>query len=117
MDRRFQGIVAMRHGKHEAGLALLQVAVNDLHNAGYALYHTAALAELPDALGRTGQIGSPLRVIDEALGQSTRTDERWCMAELLRVKSRNAFASSHANSHRAGRGSPSAIARLGAPVQ
>jgi hypothetical protein len=30
-------------------------------------------------------------VIDEALGQPTRTDERWCMAELLRVKSRNAL--------------------------
>jgi hypothetical protein len=48
----------MRHGKHEAGLALLQIAVNDLHNAGYALYHTAALAELVDALGRTDRLAA-----------------------------------------------------------
>jgi predicted ATPase len=86
MGRCFQGIVALRRGKHEAGLALLKAAVNDLREAGYALYHTIALAELADALGRMGQIERSLTVIDEALAQSTRNDERWCMAELLRVK-------------------------------
>ena len=86
MGRCFQGMVAMRRGKQEAALGLLQVAVNDLRDAGYTLYHTAALAELADALGRTGQVGRAFTVIDEALAQSTRNEERWCMAELLRVK-------------------------------
>jgi predicted ATPase len=86
MGRCFQGIVAVRRGHHEAGLGLLQVAVNELRNAGYALYHTASLAELADALGRRGQISNALIAIDEALAQATRNDERWCMAELLRVK-------------------------------
>jgi hypothetical protein len=86
MGRCFQGIAAMRHGHDEAGLGLLQAAVNDLRDAGYALYHTSSLAELADALGRTGQTGNGLTAIDEALAQATRNDERWCMAELLRVK-------------------------------
>ncbi len=86
MGRCFQGMVFLRRGKHEEGLKLLQVAVNELRDAGYALYHTVSLAELADALGRTGEIGRALTVIDEALMQSTRNDERWCRAELLRVK-------------------------------
>lgn len=86
MGRCFQGMVAMRHGKSEAGLALLQQAVTDLNNAGYALYHTVATAELANALGRTGQSDRGLSVIDKALAQSIANDERWCMAELLRIK-------------------------------
>ncbi len=86
MGRCFQGIVAMRRGQDEAGLVLLQTAVNDLCDAGYALYHTTSLAELADAFGRMGQTGKGLTAINEALAQATRNDERWCMAELLRVK-------------------------------
>jgi predicted ATPase len=86
MGRCFQGMVAMRHGKSEAGLALLQKAVTDLNDAGYVLYHTVALAELADALGRMGQNDRAVSVIDKALTQSTGNDERWCMAELLRIK-------------------------------
>jgi len=86
MGRCFQGMVAMRRGQKEAGLRLLQAAANDLRDAGYALYLTVCLAELADALGLTGQTGEALTLIDEALTQATRNDERWCMAELLRAK-------------------------------
>jgi predicted ATPase len=86
IGRCFQGIVAMRLGLEDAGLKLLQAAADDLRHAGYALYLTVCLAELADALGRTGQTGKALILIDEALSQATRNDERWCMAELLRVK-------------------------------
>jgi predicted ATPase len=86
MGRCFQGMAAMRRGQEDAGLRLLQAAADDLRKAGYALYLTACLAELADALGRAGQAGKGLALIDEALAQATRNDERWCMAELLRVK-------------------------------
>jgi predicted ATPase len=62
------------------------VAVNQLRDAGYFLYHTASLAELSDALGRAGEIERALTMIDEALSQSSRNDERWWRAELLRIK-------------------------------
>jgi predicted ATPase len=86
MGRCFEGMLAVRRGNHEAGVALLQIAVNNLRAAGYSLYHTASLAELADALGLTGQVDDGLMVIDEALAQATRNEERWCMAELLRIK-------------------------------
>jgi predicted ATPase len=37
-------------------------------------------------LARIGQVAEGLTAIDDALAQSERTDERWNMAELLRVK-------------------------------
>jgi predicted ATPase len=86
MGQCFQAMLCLRHDKHSEGLKLLAVAVNELRDAGYALYHTALLAELADALGRTGETGRALTVIDEALAQSSRNNERWCRAELLRVK-------------------------------
>ena len=44
------------------------------------------LAEIADALGRDGKAAEGLSVIDEALGRSERNEERWCVAELLRIK-------------------------------
>ena len=39
-----------------------------------------------DALGRDGRADEGLSIIDEALARSERNDERWCVAELLRIK-------------------------------
>lgn len=86
MGRCFRGVLAIRHGNHNTGLRQLQEAVDALRNAGYALYHTASLAELADGLGRAGDVDNALRVIEEALAQSTRNEETWCRAELVRVK-------------------------------
>jgi predicted ATPase len=86
MGRCFQGIIAMRRGQEDRGLRLLQGAADDLRASGYALYLTACLADLAAALGRIGETGKALALIDEALAQATRNDERWCMAELLRIK-------------------------------
>jgi predicted ATPase len=38
------------------------------------------------ALGRTGQIGEGLVVVEAAIDHSERTEERWAFAELLRVR-------------------------------
>ncbi|HEY3938435.1 MAG TPA: hypothetical protein VGL97_13455 [Bryobacteraceae bacterium] len=81
MGRCFEGMLSVRRGNHEAGVTLLQAAVDDLRAAGYSLYHTAAVAELADALARTGQVYKGLAAVDEALAQSIRNDERWCMAD------------------------------------
>jgi predicted ATPase len=39
-----------------------------------------------EALGRTGQIGDALGLVEETIDHSERTEERWAFAELLRVK-------------------------------
>ena len=47
------------NGGHQAGRPPRRLAVNELRDAGYALYHTATLVELADALGRMGQVAGP----------------------------------------------------------
>ena len=44
------------------------------------------LGEFADALGRVGRVKEGLLTIEDALTRSERNDERWYMAELLRIK-------------------------------
>src|SRR5467141_2256372 len=41
---------------------------------------------MAEALGRDGKAAEGLSIIDEALARSDSNEERWCVAELLRVK-------------------------------
>jgi predicted ATPase len=50
------------------------------------MLYTSFLAEIADALGRDGKAAEGLSIIDEALARSERNEERWCVAELQRVK-------------------------------
>ena len=50
------------------------------------MYYLAFIGELAEALGRAGQTARGLATIDEALARSERSKERWCVAELLRIK-------------------------------
>jgi predicted ATPase/DNA-binding winged helix-turn-helix (wHTH) protein len=86
MGRCFNGILQCRKGDHRSGLLLLGEAIDELREAGFTLYHTVALCEYAGALGRLGEFARAQAAINEALAQSTRNDELWCMPELLRVK-------------------------------
>ena len=86
MGRCFSGMLNVRRGDHRAGLLLLGSAIDELGSAGYALYRTAALSEYAQALGGVGDIARALAAIEEALAQSKRNEELWCLPELLRVK-------------------------------
>jgi predicted ATPase len=65
---------------------LLFNAIDALHEAGFVLYHTEALAEYAEVLGAVGHIAQGLVIINRALAQSRRNEERWCLPELLRIK-------------------------------
>jgi predicted ATPase len=41
---------------------------------------------LAEGLGRAGQIAEGLETIDEVLARSERNEDRWCVAELLRIR-------------------------------
>jgi predicted ATPase len=86
MGRRFKGNLGIKTGDHGAGLKLLFNAIDALHEAGFALYHTEALAEYAEALATVGHIAQGLVIINRALAQSRRNEERWCLPELLRIK-------------------------------
>lgn len=86
MGRGFKGTLLIRRGDLSAGVQLLRAAIDELHQAGYVLYHTAFLAELAQGLANGGEISLGLTTISEALAQAIRNNELWCMPELLRVK-------------------------------
>jgi hypothetical protein len=61
-------------------------AVAHLPQNALSLLNTLFLAEIADALGRDAKAAEGLWIIDEALARSERNEERWCVAELLRIK-------------------------------
>ena len=84
--RCFEGMLLIKRGDTVTGLQRLSAAINGLRDIGYAVYYVAFMGELAEALGRAGQTDQGLATIDEALARAERSQERWCLAELLRIK-------------------------------
>lgn len=80
-----QGVLAIKHGDVATGLRLLRSDFDDLGevNASFLFFF---LGEMADALGRIGQISQGLSALEEAITRVSETEERWSIAELLRVK-------------------------------
>ena len=83
---RFRGTLLIRNGDFDTGLPLLRTALEQAPEASFQPRFTWFLGELAEGLGRAGQIAQGLEVIDEALARSERNEDRWCIAELLRIK-------------------------------
>jgi predicted ATPase len=66
--------------------ALLRTAFACVPHNAFSMLFTPIRAEMADALGRDGKAAEALSIIDEALARSERCEERWCVAELLRIK-------------------------------
>ncbi|HUC64798.1 MAG TPA: winged helix-turn-helix domain-containing protein [Stellaceae bacterium] len=84
--RCFNGVLLIRRGEIAAGLQLLQTARASLPPAAFHVHYTSFSAEQAQALGHIGETGKALLTIDEALARCERNEERWCIAELLRIK-------------------------------
>ena len=84
--RSYDASIVIRRGDVVAGTQLLQRALNEVCETRSTLFYTPFLAELAECLGHTGEVARGLTTIDEALDRSERNDERWCIAELLRIK-------------------------------
>ena len=81
----FRGELLARSGDLDTGLRLLRSAIFKLRNAGFTQHQTAFLRVLAETAARAGQFAEARAAINEALSQCERTDERWCMSELLRI--------------------------------
>jgi predicted ATPase len=82
--RCHQGVLAIQRGDLSIGLRLLRAGLGEPGAAGSApRLFTFLIAE---ALGRAGQIAEGLAAIEEAIVRSERAEERWVIAELLRIK-------------------------------
>jgi predicted ATPase/DNA-binding winged helix-turn-helix (wHTH) protein len=82
--RCYQGMLAIQRGDLSTGLRLLHAALDEPAAAGSTLRLLAFL--ISTASGHVGQIAVGLPEIEEAIVRSERTEERWLIAELLRVK-------------------------------
>jgi predicted ATPase len=83
--RSFQGVLVIQRGDVITGLPLLRAGIDEFGEAGSAVLRFIAFL-MAEALGRAGQHAEGLAAIEEAIGRSERTEERWAMAELVRVK-------------------------------
>jgi predicted ATPase len=84
--RCFKGMLLIKRGSDDTGLRLLRTALDDLGRTGSVLSYPVFLCGLAGGLAGTGQVAEALAAVDEALEQSERSEGRWCIAELLRVK-------------------------------
>jgi predicted ATPase/DNA-binding winged helix-turn-helix (wHTH) protein len=86
VGRCFAGVLLVKRGEIGGGLELLRTAFALVPQDAISLLYTPFLGEIADALGRDGKAAEGLSIINEALARSERDEERWCVAELLRIK-------------------------------
>jgi hypothetical protein len=67
---------SLRRGRPRAGVS----------SSGFMQYHTPYLAAVAEGLARAGEIQSGIAAIEETVTRTIETGERWCLAELPRIK-------------------------------
>ncbi|HLJ06039.1 MAG TPA: winged helix-turn-helix domain-containing protein, partial [Acetobacteraceae bacterium] len=68
------------------GVALLRSALDELHDTPFDIRFQLYLVWLAEVLGAAGQASEALRAIDDALERAERTEERWYLPEILRIR-------------------------------
>jgi predicted ATPase/DNA-binding winged helix-turn-helix (wHTH) protein len=84
--RCFEGMLLIKRASDDTGVRLLRTALDDLRRTGSVLSYPVFLCALAEGLAGTGQVAEALAAVDEALERSERSEGRWCIAELLRVR-------------------------------
>jgi predicted ATPase/DNA-binding winged helix-turn-helix (wHTH) protein len=84
--RYFKGVALIGRGDATTGLPVFRTALGVIRDVGCALYQANVLGVLAEALASAGQLGEGLATVEEALARCERNEERWCIAELLRIK-------------------------------
>jgi predicted ATPase len=83
---RFQGVLLIQNGDLKSGLQLLRTSLEQTLEVGSEPRFTWFLGQLAWGFGRAGQVAEGTAAINEALARSERNEDRWCLAELLRIK-------------------------------
>ena len=81
-----RGSVLAKQGAREQGIAHIQRGLADHRATGGALRQTFWLALLVEAHMEAGSVDEALIVLADALSVIEKTGERWCEAELYRLK-------------------------------
>jgi predicted ATPase/DNA-binding winged helix-turn-helix (wHTH) protein len=82
------GQLLIKRGDLDAGLSFCRAGVEGLRRSRSLQHFTTFLAALAEGLADAGKVAEGFAVIDEALARCERYDERWCFAELLRIRAK-----------------------------
>ncbi|WP_170317627.1 winged helix-turn-helix domain-containing protein [Paroceanicella profunda] len=84
----FEAVLHLHREEPARCLELMSRSVAALDTAGSTLFHTYFRSVQAQALCALGRGPEALRELDEAQASCAASGERWCLAELLRVRSR-----------------------------
>ena len=84
--RCFSGALLISRGQAREGLDVLRPALAELRETSFVPYYPVLLGTLARGLAGIGELDDALGTIEEALEKCERDEERWWIAELLRIK-------------------------------
>ncbi|MCC8935665.1 winged helix-turn-helix domain-containing protein [Bradyrhizobium sp. Arg68] len=82
----FKGMLMTKGGDIEGGLTALRNGLDGAGEARFLPRFLLPLGELAAGLGQAGRVGEGLAVVEDALVRCEAREERWYVAELLRIK-------------------------------
>jgi predicted ATPase len=84
--RILEGWAAVNEGEIDLGIELLRAGVTAWREAGARLWLPLFLMLEAQAYDKAGRNEAALGAIEQAIATSEETGERWCLAEILRIK-------------------------------
>jgi predicted ATPase len=82
----FEGELLVRRGDARTGLQRLQSGMEQLVQSNFGQYLSALAGALAEGFAAAGQVWRAQDVIVDAIARSERSDERWYLPELLRIR-------------------------------
>jgi predicted ATPase/DNA-binding winged helix-turn-helix (wHTH) protein len=82
----YEGQLMIERGNAVEGVRRLRDGLDALRETRYILRSPGLLGALAEGMAEVGPLAPAQAVIDEALAQCETSDERWSIAELLRIK-------------------------------
>src|SRR5205823_3460716 len=82
----FNGLVMAKRGDLAGGLQALRGGLEQAGDARFLPRFMLLLGELAVCLGEAGEVAPGLATVDETLARCEARDERWYVAELLRIR-------------------------------
>jgi predicted ATPase len=82
----FNGLLMAKGGDVAAGLRAGRGALEQAGDARFLPRFLLPLGELAVCLGEAGEVAAGMAIVEETLARCEARDERWYVAELLRIK-------------------------------
>jgi hypothetical protein len=86
LSRCFEGLLAIAQGETGAGLETVMAALDRSHMGRFTLPYSWVIGELALTQAKHGQVSLGMQTIVKAIARAEQDDERWCFAELLRIR-------------------------------